>query len=152
MKRLIFGWDFEGNAKSRSWNWNLTKTGARTCVMNSTLGSVVPLAMFHSFRPLTWLFTLILQKKSSLLAKTEYCFWEYWHQSQTVLFFSIKYSFEVTLENFCVGFIDCFGFGEAELTFAAFSPTSYPLRPFNLSSSARARKVSRFSWWTFASP
>ena len=36
--------------------------------------------------------------------------------------FAIKYSFEVTLENFCVGFIDCFRFGEAELTFAAFSP------------------------------
>ena len=36
---LIFGWDFEVDAWSR---WNLIKI----CVMNSTLGSVVPLAMF----------------------------------------------------------------------------------------------------------
>ena len=34
------------NAKSRFWNWNLIKISLRTCHMNSTLGSVVPLAMF----------------------------------------------------------------------------------------------------------
>ena len=29
--------------------------------------------------------------------------------------FAIKYSFELTFESFCVGFIDCFRFGEAEV-------------------------------------
>ena len=55
MERLMFGWDFEVDAWSRFWRWNLIKI----CVwirdmtsrcyfgkMNSILGSVVPLAMF----------------------------------------------------------------------------------------------------------
>ena len=40
---LMFGWDFKVNALSRFWNWSLIKI----CDMNSTLWSVVPLAMFY---------------------------------------------------------------------------------------------------------
>ena len=46
LRMLTFGWDFEVNAKSRFWNLNLIKICVRTRDMNSTLGSVVPLAMF----------------------------------------------------------------------------------------------------------
>ena len=42
----MFGWGFKINAKSWFWNWNLIKICVRSCDMNSTLGSVVPLAMF----------------------------------------------------------------------------------------------------------
>ena len=58
VEMLMFGWNFEVDAWSRFWRWNLIKI----CVwirditsrsnfgkMNSILGSVVPLAMFHSF-------------------------------------------------------------------------------------------------------
>ena len=48
---LMFGWDFEVDAWSRFWRWNLINF-VWTCDMNSTLGSVVPLAMFvHMSRP-----------------------------------------------------------------------------------------------------
>ena len=47
MVRLMFGWDFEVDAWSRFWRWNLIKICVWTCDKNSTLGSVVPLAMFH---------------------------------------------------------------------------------------------------------
>ena len=40
----MFGWDFEDDAWSRFWRWNLICVW--TCDKNSTLGSVVPLAMF----------------------------------------------------------------------------------------------------------
>ena len=40
---LMFGWDFEVNAWSRFWTWNLINIFD----MNSTFGSVVPLAMFE---------------------------------------------------------------------------------------------------------
>ena len=52
---LMFRWGFEVAAWSRLWRWNLIKICLRTCDMtyrsyfgnqNSTLGSVVPLAMF----------------------------------------------------------------------------------------------------------
>ena len=46
MERLMFAWDFEVDAWSRFWRWNLIKICVWTCDMNSTLGSVVPLAMF----------------------------------------------------------------------------------------------------------
>ena len=46
MERLMFGWDFEDDAWSRFWRWNLIKICVWTCDKNSTLGSVVPLAMF----------------------------------------------------------------------------------------------------------
>ena len=42
----MFGWDFEVDAWSRFLRWNLIKIFVWTCDMNSTLGSVVPLAMF----------------------------------------------------------------------------------------------------------
>ena len=42
VQRLLFGWDFKVNAYSRFRNWSLIKI----CDINSTLGSVVPLAMF----------------------------------------------------------------------------------------------------------
>ena len=42
----MFGWDFEVDAWSRFWRWNMIKICVWTCDMNSTLGSVVPLAMF----------------------------------------------------------------------------------------------------------
>ena len=42
----MFGWDFEVDAWSRFWRWNLIKICVWTCDMNSTLVSVVPLAMF----------------------------------------------------------------------------------------------------------
>ena len=52
---LLFGWNFEVSAWSRLWRRNLIKICVWTCditsrsyfgKMNSTLGSVVPLAMF----------------------------------------------------------------------------------------------------------
>ena len=46
MERLMFGWDSEVDAWSRFWRWNSIKICFWTCDMNSTLGSVVPLAMF----------------------------------------------------------------------------------------------------------
>ena len=46
MERLMFGWDFEVDAWSRFWRWNMTRICVWNCDMNSTLGSVVPLAMF----------------------------------------------------------------------------------------------------------
>ena len=55
VEMLIFGWGFEVAAWSGLWKWNLIKICLRTCDMtyrsyfgdqNSTLGSVVPLAMF----------------------------------------------------------------------------------------------------------
>ena len=46
MERLMFGWDFEVDAWSRFLKWNLIKICIWSCDMNSTLGSVVPLAMF----------------------------------------------------------------------------------------------------------
>ena len=42
----MFGWDFEVDAWSRFLKWNLIKICIWSCDMNSTLGSVVPLAMF----------------------------------------------------------------------------------------------------------
>ena len=42
----MFGWDFEDDAWSRFWRWNSIKICVWTCDKNSTLGSVVPLAMF----------------------------------------------------------------------------------------------------------
>ena len=45
MMRLI-GWDFEVDGWSRFWRWNMTRICVWTCDVNSTLGSVVPLAMF----------------------------------------------------------------------------------------------------------
>ena len=47
----MFGWDFEVNAKLRFWNWNLIKICVWAYDMNSTLGSVVPLAMLYLFIP-----------------------------------------------------------------------------------------------------
>ena len=44
---LMFGWDFEVDAWSRFCSWSLVKICVRICDMNSTLGSVVPLAMFY---------------------------------------------------------------------------------------------------------
>ena len=46
MERLMFGWDFEADAWSRFWRWNLIEICFWTCDKNSTLRSVVPLAMF----------------------------------------------------------------------------------------------------------
>ena len=43
---LMIDWDFEIDAWSRFWRWNLINICVWTCDMNSTLGSVVPLAMF----------------------------------------------------------------------------------------------------------
>ena len=63
----MFSWDFEVDSWLRFWRWNLSKLCVRTHdmtlrsyfgKMNSTLGSVVPLAMvsfvFHLFSSLTW--------------------------------------------------------------------------------------------------
>ena len=46
MERPMSGWDFEVDAWSRFWRWNMTRVCVWTCDMNSTLGSVVPSAMF----------------------------------------------------------------------------------------------------------
>ena len=55
VEMLMFGLDFEVDVWSRLWRWNLIKICVRSCDMtqrsyfgkqNSTLGSVVPLAMF----------------------------------------------------------------------------------------------------------
>ena len=47
MERLMFGWYFEVDAWSRFWRLNLIDICVWPCDMNSILGSVVPLAMFH---------------------------------------------------------------------------------------------------------
>ena len=44
--------EVEVDAWSRFWRWNLIKICVWTCDMNSTLGSVVPLAMF--FQEIEW--------------------------------------------------------------------------------------------------
>ena len=44
----MFGWDFEDDAWSLFWRWNLIKICVWTCLFCSTLGSVVSLAMFSS--------------------------------------------------------------------------------------------------------
>ena len=46
---FMFGWDFEVDTCSRFWRWNMIKICVRTCKLNSTLGSIVPLAMFIIF-------------------------------------------------------------------------------------------------------
>ena len=55
----MFSWDFEVDSLLRFWRWNSSKLCVRThdmtsrsyfCKMNSTLGSVVTLAMFQSTR------------------------------------------------------------------------------------------------------
>ena len=52
----MFGWDFEVDAWSRFWRWNLIKICVRTCDINSTLRSIVPLAMFYPCHSLpNWL-------------------------------------------------------------------------------------------------
>ena len=57
----MFGWDFEVNAWSRFWRWNLIEICVKTCDMtlisyfveqNSTLESVVPLAMCEPLTPI----------------------------------------------------------------------------------------------------
>ena len=65
------------------------------------------------------------------LAGKDTLFWGVLTSKSDSSVFAIKYSFELTFENFWVGFMDCFGFGAAELKCVAFSPTSSPLRPFN---------------------
>ena len=51
---VMFGWDFEVDARLRFWSWNLIKICVWTCLyfdkLNSTLGSVEPLAMFTHIR------------------------------------------------------------------------------------------------------
>ena len=46
-RNAVDRWDFGVNALSRFWILNLIKICVRSCDMNSTLGSVVPLAMFY---------------------------------------------------------------------------------------------------------
>ena len=58
-ERLMFGSDFEVDAWSRFLRWNLIKICVWICDINSTLGSVVPLAMFIT------LFWLIQEEISS---------------------------------------------------------------------------------------
>ena len=45
-KRVENSWDFEVDAWSRFWKWNLIKIFARICDMTWTLGFAVPSAMF----------------------------------------------------------------------------------------------------------
>ena len=45
----MFGWDFEVDTCSRFWRWNMIKICVITCNLNSTLGSIVPLAMLIIF-------------------------------------------------------------------------------------------------------
>ena len=45
-QKAKLGWDFEVDTCSRLWRWNFIKICVRICNRNSTLGSVVPLAMF----------------------------------------------------------------------------------------------------------
>ena len=48
----MFGWDFEVDAWLGFWRWNLIKLCVWTCDMNSTLGTVVPSALFkHQYGP-----------------------------------------------------------------------------------------------------
>ena len=42
-------WDFEVDTCSRFWSMKFDQDLCATCDMNSTLGSVVPLAMFHTW-------------------------------------------------------------------------------------------------------
>ena len=68
---FMFGWDFEVDTYSRFWWWNWIKICVRTCNMNSTLGSVVPLAMF-----LIYEMALLFGHHMAILA---YCLpWIYW--------------------------------------------------------------------------
>ena len=44
---FMLGWDFENDTCSRFWRCNLIKICVKSYDMNSTLGSIVPLAMFY---------------------------------------------------------------------------------------------------------
>ena len=85
MERLMFGWDFEVDAWSRFLRWNLIKICIWTCDMNSTLGSVVPLAMFGNtignkdrgeVIPSTWFHSFFSRKKSEI--RIAFTFFEKW--------------------------------------------------------------------------
>ena len=79
LRMLTFGWDFEVNAKSRFWNLNLIKICVRTCDMNSTLGSVVPLAMFLFYgtfsRGKTAFFRTLSLSRPSAISQVSYPPW-----------------------------------------------------------------------------
>ena len=79
----MFGRDFEVCAWSRSWRWNLIKICVWTCLnfgeQNSTLGSVVPLAMFDSSLTTDSLIALSLCFRSSPM-------WQSWLWFSSMLF------------------------------------------------------------------
>ena len=71
----MFGWDFEDDAWSRFWRWNLIKICVWTCDKNSTFGSVVPLAMFCFYvRSMALeVYTERLFKIPNIASKCKYC-------------------------------------------------------------------------------
>ena len=89
---LMFGWDFEVDACSRFWRWNSIKICVRTYNMNSTLGSVVPLAMFYSSTVLrssgrlggllgeTWLGVRLRRALRDLRHRRYLHFWNCWRR------------------------------------------------------------------------
>ena len=81
MARLMFGWYFEVDAWLRFWTWHLIKICVWTCDMNSTLGSVVPLAMFLTIQ-MPVLFALSYHSSSegfSLSFSIRHREGNYWH-------------------------------------------------------------------------
>ena len=79
----MFGWDFEVSAWLRFWRWILIKICVGTCLnfgkQNSTLGSVVPLAMFDSSLTTDSLIALSLCFRSSPM-------WQSWLWFTSMLF------------------------------------------------------------------
>ena len=71
----MFGWDFEVDTCSRFWRC-LIKIWVRTCNMNSTLGSVVPLAMFF-FRVFPWKYWSTLYCVHNVKIQVETTFFTY---------------------------------------------------------------------------
>ena len=90
--KFMFGRDtdiclrFEVNALLRFWNCNFIKICARTFDMNSTLGSVVPLAMFAFWPGVT-------------LKPYQYWYRQAFHLSGEYLFWEIKFSTKKLKQN-----------------------------------------------------
>ena len=121
MERPMFGWDFEVDAWSRFLGWNLIKICVWTCDMNSTLGSVVPLAMFFSKAWKKLLYLMISQKialDTNISSVKFFHIWWYPHPCSAsnqnkfkvlfpLLFFARLFSFKTNCKTVYESFSAC---------------------------------------------
>ena len=84
---------FKNKSWSRFWRWNLIKICVLTCDMNSTLGSVVPLAMFLRNFTLFIFYFLFSNLRSQVATLQPLLLWvncRSWDQDQDRMLFSLK--------------------------------------------------------------